>query len=790
MSYRQLLVIDPDPGFIELLERELGPYGVAIDVVNDGSDGLTRVKQANPELIFIAVDLPDKAGYAICNRAKKGVAKNIPVIMATGTVPPADLEQHRKLRVHADDYIDKRTLTPDELINKVHQLIDLSSGEEEDLEIPVEDFEFDEASLSTEEIEVEDMEFPDADVDIPVAGHLEVEAQFDAPEPVHSEIDVGQFLPDPIPEGGFGEHTGEATRLQDFVDDGVDVETDAAFAAMSLDGGDIEGEPPPLEEVTDLHAAPEAPEYDEDSSSTGVDFEIPLETEAPRTEARVAEPIPRAVPVAPVIPEAPLAAPVAQTADLEPTVNASIAAADQINELSTEVERLRAALSAARDQKNDDSKFAREREFLGLRETINKKDKDLVNVKQQLDDKERALLDLKQESHGLEKALSAAEEKSLGVENRLVTASEKTAELERRMKELDAELAEARQKADNAKVAALAESEQAIVEATERLAGEHAEALRQASSEFDIKMGRLRNDHAKQRADIEEEAARKLEKTKEAHAAELDAVRGELEGKHTSELETLRSDHASALAAADTRRQDELAAAEEARTSQLAEAEERRASELESLTREHEEAITTLGRDKDEARESALSTAATEHARALEAADKLMARKLDEAEERRQRDMADADSRRERELGELAATHDKAMDAARTEHEDRQTDLEQSVTSLQGELKDAERTIAVRDKAIDSYQRDVAERDEAIDRLKSVVDSLEQQSTSQQERLLAAHKRIKSDAEAVDRAKKALAIALTVLDEQVHSGDPTASALDTTSAPQPAQNAS
>ena len=88
---RRVLLIDSDPHFLDTLKGTLHPYAVDVHVVNDGSDGLSRAAEIAPELIVIAVDLPDKVGYAICNKAKKGVAKQIPVVLATATVPPGDL---------------------------------------------------------------------------------------------------------------------------------------------------------------------------------------------------------------------------------------------------------------------------------------------------------------------------------------------------------------------------------------------------------------------------------------------------------------------------------------------------------------------------------------------------------------------------------------------------------------------------------------------------------------------------------------------------------------------------
>src|SRR5262245_7662841 len=125
MAERRVLVIDTDKSFQQAVQRALQPYRVDVQIVDDGSEGLARAAEVRPDLIFIAVDLPDKVGYAICNKAKKGVARKIPVVLATATVPPADLDQHKKLKVHADEYVDKRTISNDELVRKIDALISL-----------------------------------------------------------------------------------------------------------------------------------------------------------------------------------------------------------------------------------------------------------------------------------------------------------------------------------------------------------------------------------------------------------------------------------------------------------------------------------------------------------------------------------------------------------------------------------------------------------------------------------------------------------------------------------------
>ncbi|MFH0901517.1 MAG: hypothetical protein V2A73_12895, partial [Pseudomonadota bacterium] len=68
MAVRRVLVIDSDTDFADFLGQSLGSYGIQVEVIADGSEGLIYAQQTSPVALFIAVDLPDKVGYAICNK--------------------------------------------------------------------------------------------------------------------------------------------------------------------------------------------------------------------------------------------------------------------------------------------------------------------------------------------------------------------------------------------------------------------------------------------------------------------------------------------------------------------------------------------------------------------------------------------------------------------------------------------------------------------------------------------------------------------------------------------------
>lgn len=163
MSQRRILLIDNDRAFHRLVSDQIGPYGFEVIPASPADpDVLAKVTQLDPAIVIIAVDEPDKVGYSLCNKAKKGVAANLPVILATSTVTPAGFANHRKLKLHADEYIDKRGLNPAEVVGKIDNLIGLGELRHDVVASTGED-EFDELQVP---VEVEDMALDLADAEV------------------------------------------------------------------------------------------------------------------------------------------------------------------------------------------------------------------------------------------------------------------------------------------------------------------------------------------------------------------------------------------------------------------------------------------------------------------------------------------------------------------------------------------------------------------------------------------------------------------------------------------------
>lgn len=71
MKTKQLLLIDDDVEFTELLIQYLSPQGYQIDVSHDGESGLQKATNSKPyDLILLDVMLPRMDGFEVLKRLR------------------------------------------------------------------------------------------------------------------------------------------------------------------------------------------------------------------------------------------------------------------------------------------------------------------------------------------------------------------------------------------------------------------------------------------------------------------------------------------------------------------------------------------------------------------------------------------------------------------------------------------------------------------------------------------------------------------------------------------------
>ena len=817
MADRIALCIEPDATTADQIRKLLTPNGFQVKNIPSGDDAMEWGRSHKPAVIVLSVE-PKKVGYAICNKLRRSPSlREVPLLLISGEETPATFEQHRKLKSRADEYMLK-PLDGQDLLLKVGGLLKLN--------------------LSAPAADDDEVHELDADSDIVMADDDDVDIVSSAEADEADGTEEKTLAVDPdnygiVAESANARDTSEQHVLPDdsipntpFEGEKFDPETQAAFAA--LEAGSPENAPPsgdmvdlrnlwsdddlppnlawekPPGEANGAAAAAPAPSAEAVPEATGFDPDVyrtgetlgpePLVSDAllasalahnaPTNEHDV-PPAPDEIAFEDVSTEASgrvisesFGAPAVDEGRVREAEARNAELEARIHSLENERQTLRKEIEEARERFTQSATFSKEREFLGLREIINKKEKDILDLRDALDAKERQMLDHKDKIRELDRARRDLEESTIGFERNLVAANEKVAELGQ-----DREKSAEREKGLKA-----------------RLDDAHVE-LRKAHDEVDAIKKRAVQDEARARAEADR------------LRGEMETRLGEQEEAHRAETAGLSDEHGQAMASAEGARQAELARLEGAHRSEVeglqrrlteeqAQAGERLSNEVAKLRKEHEKAI-AAARD-----EQAIQLASERQSYEALAEQKErdhrneilgMRRRHEEealaAEERRQRDIAEQEARRISEL-EAAETRRRTELTARDEdHHVRVTEIERRhltektdltekhraeydqalgrAARAEGELaarvqeiEQAYRRLAGLEADVDATRAELGNRDVRLAQSRDRIAELEGKVADYEDQIVRAFQRIRSDDKTAEKTRRALAVALALIDER------------------------
>ncbi|HTA18461.1 MAG TPA: response regulator [Polyangia bacterium] len=834
MAERILLCIEPDSATVDQIRSELGPYGFTIESIPNGDEAIEWGRSNKPSLIILSVE-PRKVGYAICNKLKRSPSlREVPLVLISAEETLATFEQHRKLKSRADEYLTK-PLDMVDLVEKIDKLIGLGSKQK------------------TEEMDVQEL-VDDADIviaddeDIAIIGSDDDESSDDQ---ALAGVHTGASGPSAVPIEDTREQrvspSAEPEPTSPFEGEKFDPETQAAFAELEAgapEGPTAGGDMVDLRNLWSDDDLPAALSW-ETAATTAVGKEQALPEDALRADqdaTMVSDPdqyrtgetlgpervgsdayatvdsmgvedidllgVPPSpedvgVDVTAIVPGQafgdglgiPMQREDGRSRELEAR-NAELEA--RIQSLEGERHTLRRELEEARERFTHSATFSKEREFLGLREIINKKEKDILDLRDGMDAKEREILDYRDKVRELDRGRRDLEEKTLGFERSLVAANEKVAELA-----LDREKSVEREKGLKA-----------------RLDNAH-EDLRKSHEEVDSLKKRLAQDEVRARVDIDR------------LRAELESQVVELEEHQRAEIAKLSEERALADASKDSAHQAELARLDANHKAEIetlqrrlldeqANSGERLTTEVSKLKREHEKAMASL-RDEQTAQvasERQAYEALTEqkerdhrneilglgrrHEQELAAAEDRRQRDVSEQEERRVAELEGAESRRRTELQtrdeeqharvteierrhltektELAEKHRTDYDAALA----RAARAEGELAARAQELDQSYRRLAGLEADLDAARAELGDRDVRLAQNRDRLGALDAKVAEYEDQLVRAYQRIRGDEKTAEKTKRALAVALALMDERAPAGTGNTGPIATLAAQKPA----
>ncbi len=594
MSARPLLLIDTDDDFRRRVHQIVSPFGFEIFPIPPSADALDHIASLTPEIIVIAVEEPDKIGYSLCRKAKKGLGKNIPIILTTRSIPPAGFTSHKKLRFHADEYIDKREVTDEDIRSKVDALTtlgtviqnapELSAIEEIDLDDLMElpgfaDGDIDGAANNeserlashTSEISFADISFDVEEPNIEVT-QTSMEGANDDDMRMETLLEADVAATDHLHPSTASNNDNTDQSNNDFLPDSDEQKTVLAQNndnIMALHQASVSSPVPTTANASaSVNSEDDIGEAFDDIMSTRI---APSQLE--RDIQEMAQATDNSQPIANR-----LFADPSKAAAVDTQPSAEI----ENQQLRAEVDNLKRqinSLSAGGDRDESQQQPSREREFLNLREIINKKEKEILNFRDEVGSRDRQLVDANARIRQLERQRTDTEEKVLELESEMLRTSEHRARIE---KELSISKSEAEV------------LQQQLLQTQTSFTTRMAEMEEQAKSTLDEAVQSLQEKMSQSIATLEQNKEAEIALLKKQHQESTTEKVIKLEQEKTHAIQTLESQHKDAIAAAveqvQTTSQAEVARIESAHAEVIREMRQQyreTSTQLDALQREH-----------------------------------------------------------------------------------------------------------------------------------------------------------------------------------------------------------
>jgi len=103
---RPVLVIDDEPFILRILSYLLKREGYEVETAKNGQEGLARIRELKPRIVFLDIMMPRMNGYEVCEQVKQDPElADTYIVMLTAKGMQVDRE--RGLQCGADDYMTK-----------------------------------------------------------------------------------------------------------------------------------------------------------------------------------------------------------------------------------------------------------------------------------------------------------------------------------------------------------------------------------------------------------------------------------------------------------------------------------------------------------------------------------------------------------------------------------------------------------------------------------------------------------------------------------------------------------
>ncbi|MBI4022322.1 MAG: response regulator [Candidatus Andersenbacteria bacterium] len=129
----KILLVEDDQLLVRLYQKKFTMEGFTVVTARDGSEGIVRAQNEQPDIILLDLMMPKATGYDMLQVLQGSPQlKNIPVVVLTNL--SSDVEEERARAMGATDYLVKANNPPAVVVDRIKELLARDETEESDRE--------------------------------------------------------------------------------------------------------------------------------------------------------------------------------------------------------------------------------------------------------------------------------------------------------------------------------------------------------------------------------------------------------------------------------------------------------------------------------------------------------------------------------------------------------------------------------------------------------------------------------------------------------------------------------
>jgi len=125
-----ILIVEDDQMLVEIYQKKFSSDGYQVETANSGAEAIKKITKNKPDLVLLDLVMPEEDGFEVLRKVKQNpLTKDVRIIVFSNLSQEEDKEEAAALG--AEGFITKSDFTPQEIVEKVHEILNIETGDED-----------------------------------------------------------------------------------------------------------------------------------------------------------------------------------------------------------------------------------------------------------------------------------------------------------------------------------------------------------------------------------------------------------------------------------------------------------------------------------------------------------------------------------------------------------------------------------------------------------------------------------------------------------------------------------